>query len=1728
MSDAQAPERQLNFNKEDPPRTPHPPPQVSPMANESATSSSATITLPKWDSRQEPNGWPVLKGKIIEQFIDCVPDIDVFEAMTFTLSDDEKNAHPKQMKLVERKVYKALSLCLTEGTDAHDLMQKSKLHTDPDLRINPGQGLKLVQLLDTTFGTSVNQTKMAQRTTPAILDDILNLKQGEALPAVYYATLCALLAELPVADRPTASLECAFFHRGLNPQYETARRGYLKGEYSTLAQFYKDGVQKDHDLLMEMGAIDLNPRRSTHTALYGGDKAKIVCHWCGTPGHKERDCKKKKDGMSKEDATAIMNKRRKQKAERKARASDSAKLATPTVTFSAFIGEAEEPQVLDEAYAAPTNMPAPRDLSEINIPKVHSVLRDMRRHIMANRDSFHFAVCDSGTNLNLIDEQHDFVKTLKQIRPATGQVKGIGDHACKYTGVGKTGRHQYTMASLLKCFLYSTIQHGFQGVTTVNDWHSETKENMGFIYDKTSGVSYPLIQFSEKGLLHVPYPKSIAAATAFFSEIDTARPERVPARQEPEPAPATNVVTEPPCPRPNAAAPEDVEPEDVKQGVAIPGGTRTYAEAAAVSDDAIPATAFKGKLQRVHSVDDVWDNNFLQGLADALAEARVLLASDDRALVISDIMPKLGKKAQHYLTHCRLSHLSSAGIKQLEDAGVKGVVYHPGALDCDPCREATMKRDAVPKREPATPRNRDAKFGTDVHIDVVYATVKDIHNNLYQLTVVDEKTTFPVVALSKTRGPLTDALIEICKAFKAKSKNKFNSFTIDRGGELLNNKFTAYCKSETGQEPRVSCTGKPWQNGLAERMQAVLWDAARADLKMADLPYSFWGPAVTNAAVVLAHRPSTRLGGISPKHFITGKPADVSRFRVFGCPVTVLIPPRHRDNKKLGNRSVSGIHIGQSSISKAWRIYVPKTKANSFATRREYHVDPTDNMIKSTEKFGIVDTDDVIFNELFSDLRGRQMTIYPKGQKIIFEKTSAVEFQKPMAKPSRQSSKSSQQTGPVPPKQTPTASEPQPERYVHADGIVQPKTVTWLEPDDNIYDVLAAPQPPAAAPVQQQQHIAATPAPLQRQHQTTPGASAPAPAASTPTQVTAAPALQPTAAPIIEPARPPTPPPSRSSRRSTAGRRAPKYDASASNKELNEATQQYLASLADAETPPEAHVDAAFFAFGFPEPIIHAVAEGVSYITNTINPDHIHKLAPERRQRCEDAIELERTTMLEKCVTEVPITDVPKGTKIHKSLLTLVEKEDELPDGTRTAGRTRARCCFYGAPHAFDHSSIADVFAPCVRWISMLIMACFIAMMGLYFTGIDYSAAYLNATLPKPVFMWPPKPMRRIDKNGNLLIYRVHGALYGHPQSGACWNKLLVASIAKLGFQQFKTDPCVFSKWIDNKFCIILLQTDDVLLTSNDNAFLKQCKAELLALFDGRDLGDVTVFNGVSFRRRNDGLSLHLKNYWKRVIDFANIGSISSPPTPISKKISTADCPPEVLPSIRKIYWRLAGFLVYGVTRVRLDLIYATSAFTRVMSNPAELHLNQLKKGYAYIRSTMNAELNFHYAPNVQLGMDFVFDVWPDSSHADDDVTMRSTGGWFIFLQPGQAAISAKSGLRKTVTTSSTESEYCTYSDSAKEAMFCVQFIEELNFFKSVKFNVNADSQPACQALKKCVTQSRFKHIRIHYHYLRELLSEGICWITKVSTSLQIGDLATKPLSESLVKKFRGSVLGEK
>ena len=112
------------------------------------------------------------------------------------------------------------------------------------------------------------------------------------------------------------------------------------------------------------------------------------------------------------------------------------------------------------------------------------------------------------------------------------------------------------------------------------------------------------------------------------------------------------------------------------------------------------------------------------------------------------------------------------------------------------------------------------------------------------------------------------------------------------------------------------------------------------------------------------------------------------------------------------------------------------------------------------------------------------------------------------------------------------------------------------------------------------------------------------------------------------------------------------------------------------------------------------------------------------------------------------------------------------------------------------------------------------------------------------------------------------------------------------------------------------------------------------------------------------------------------------------------------------------------------------------------------------------------------------------------------------------------------VALSTTESETIWASKHSVQGAFILQFIGEMKIFKSVRFEILEDSKPMINAQKKNVSASKFRHIKIRYHYLRKLIHDGWCYLVKIGTNEQTADVATKILSPAITAKHSKTVLG--
>ncbi|GJS21204.1 putative ribonuclease H-like domain-containing protein [Tanacetum coccineum] len=129
---------------------------------------------------------------------------------------------------------------------------------------------------------------------------------------------------------------------------------------------------------------------------------------------------------------------------------------------------------------------------------------------------------------------------------------------------------------------------------------------------------------------------------------------------------------------------------------------------------------------------------------------------------------------------------------------------------------------------------------------------------------------------------------------------------------------------EKGIKQEFSNARTPQQNGVAERMNRTLIEAARTMLADSHLPTTFWAEAVNTACYTFNRVRVTKPQNKTPYELLFGHKPIISYIRPFGCHVTILntLSPLG----KFDGKSDEGFLVGYSVNSKAFRVYNLVTK----------------------------------------------------------------------------------------------------------------------------------------------------------------------------------------------------------------------------------------------------------------------------------------------------------------------------------------------------------------------------------------------------------------------------------------------------------------------------------------------------------------------------------------------------------------------------------------------------------------------------------------------------------------------------------------------------------------------------------------------------------------------------------------------------------------------------------
>ncbi|GJV02019.1 ribonuclease H-like domain-containing protein [Tanacetum coccineum] len=235
------------------------------------------------------------------------------------------------------------------------------------------------------------------------------------------------------------------------------------------------------------------------------------------------------------------------------------------------------------------------------------------------------------------------------------------------------------------------------------------------------------------------------------------------------------------------------------------------------------------------------------------------------------------------LWHRRLGHINFKNINKLvKDNLVRGLPTKRFENDqtCVACLKGKQHKASC-KSKVLNPITKPLFM---LHMDLFGPTfVSSLMHKKYCLVVTDDYSRFTWVFFLTTKDETSEILKRFIKEIENLVDKKVKIIRSDNGTEFKNKVMDDFCR-EKGIKREYSVARTPWQNGVAERRNRILIEAART---------------------------------------IGFKPA-LSFMRPFGCHVTIL---NTLDSLgKFDGKSDKGFFVGYSLSSKAFRVYNTRTK----------------------------------------------------------------------------------------------------------------------------------------------------------------------------------------------------------------------------------------------------------------------------------------------------------------------------------------------------------------------------------------------------------------------------------------------------------------------------------------------------------------------------------------------------------------------------------------------------------------------------------------------------------------------------------------------------------------------------------------------------------------------------------------------------------------------------------
>ncbi|KAJ9545769.1 hypothetical protein OSB04_025476 [Centaurea solstitialis] len=1035
---------------------------------------------------------------------------------------------------------------------------------------------------------------------------------------------------------------------------------------------------------------------------------------------------------------------------------------------------------------------------------------------------------------------------------------------------------------------------------------------------------------------------------------------------------------------------------------------------------------------------------------------------------------------QNVLWHRRLSHLNYATINQLAKTGlVTGLPSLRFTKEqlCSACEMGKIKKSSHKLKV----EHNTSKPLQLLHMDLCGPMrVQSINGRKYVLVIVDDFSRYTWVNFLRSKDGASDIIISFIRNVQVRLQLPIQVIRTDNGTEFKNHKLDSFLDS-VGTTHTFSAARTPQQNGVVERKNHTLVEAARTMLAFSKLPLHFWAEAVASACFTQNRSLITKRFMKTPYELVYNRPPSIKFFRVFGCECYVK---NDKDNlDKFSPKGDEGVFIGYAMDSPSYRVYNKKTRRVVESTNVDFEEGIEEDSTPAPVTPGISGV-------LASDqLHGNPMTSSSSTNKPSSSNSNSCDldelfefFYKGFSAPANvvlPTPAVVQSTSPVIVSTTDISSS-------NLQGTSSSSSSTSTSPSSRVSPASAEGEP--SHTFQQQAPVVNVPSPQSGASSTMPttsqhqGIPSPAPQVAGPSLVSsdtpAAPGpivvqsqVPPTVTTLattrrepefyidlrIEPLPPPTLP------HTTKWTRA---------HPLHQVIGSKTAPVKTRSATQNECLFAAFLSRHEPSNVMEAldISDWVTAMQEELNQFErlgVWRLVPR-----------------------------PKNKTIIDLKWIFKNKKDE--DGIVTRNKARLVAKGFKQQAGIDYD---ETFALVARIEAIRIFLAYAAHKNFTVYQMDVKTAFLNGELKEEVYVSQPEGF--VDRTKPNHVYILDKALYGLKQAPRAWYDHLSNALLDNGFYKGKIDPTLFIKTEGDDILLVQIYVDDIIFGSTNSDMCTWFSDLMTTRFEMSMLRELSFFLGLQVLQKPDGILINQSKYIGDLLKRFHMDTSSVAKTPMaSSTLIGADAKGK--PVDQKTYRAIIGSLLY-LTPSRPDIMFATCFCARFHANPKESHMMAVKRILRYLKGTPNRGL---WYPK-ESGFELV--AFSDADHGGCQLDRKSTSGHVQFL--GDKLVSWSFEKQHCVSTSTAEAEYVAAASCCSQVLWMRTQLRDYGY----NFNhipIYCDSKSAIAISCNPVQHTRTKHIDIRYHFIKDHVERGTIELYFVNTEYQLADLFTKPLDE--------------